>query len=402
MTRPFFSNSKTPWRGGLVAALLVLGVGWASAQTAAPSAAAPVEAAPAAPPVAGVKSANIFEIAPDASADPKYAGQTNAERKQVQPGNNAPMWRDVGKGVTGYSSLPLSQAPEAGNLIQPFVQYPGSRLTNAGEAWRQVRNNWIIPYGGSLLLIAAVALALFYASKGTIKLHGSETGRVIERFTYVERAAHWVNAITFVVLAVSGVVMAFGKFFLLPVIGSTLFGWLTYALKNLHNFAGPLFAVSLVVVFFTFVKDNWPSKEDVAWIMKAGGLFGSEEVPSHRFNAGEKVVFWGGVFFLGLIVVGSGVFLDMIVPAVEYTRANMQVANMIHGVATVLMMAMFLGHIYMGTIGMQGAYKAMKTGYVDETWAKEHHELWFDDIKAGKIPAQRSQPAQPPVVEAKA
>ncbi len=393
--------SKTSAAGWVLGLALAGTLGLAQAQAPQTAPAADTAAAPA---VAGVKSANIFEVAPDASTDPKYANQTNAERKQVQPGNNAPMWRDVGKGVTGYSSLPLAEAPEAGNLIQPFVQYPGSRLTNAGEAWRQVRNNWIIPYGGSLLLIALVALALFYFRKGTIRLHGSETGRVIERFTYVERAAHWVNAISFVVLAVSGVIMAFGKFFLLPIIGSTLFGWLAYALKNMHNFIGPLFAVSLLVVFFTFVKDNWPSKEDIAWIMKAGGLFGGSEVPSHRFNAGEKIVFWGGVFFLGLIVVGSGVFLDKIVPAVDYTRANMQVAHMIHGVATVLMMAMFLGHIYMGTIGMEGAYKAMKTGYVDETWAKEHHELWYDDVKAGKIPAQRSktEPSAPLQASAKA
>ncbi|MEY4980341.1 MAG: hypothetical protein RLZZ352_2611 [Pseudomonadota bacterium] len=386
------------------AALLVLGCSWAGAQSkeapppapaAAVSTTAPAPAATAA--TAGIRSANIFEIAPDASTDPNYANQTNAERKQVQPGNNAPMWRDVGKGVTGYSSLPLTQAPEAGNLIQGFVQYPGSRLTNAGEAWRQVRNNWIIPYGGSLLLIVALAIALFYKAKGTIMLHGNETGRLIERFTYVERAAHWTNAIAFVALAVSGIVMAFGKFFLLPVIGGTLFGWLTYALKNLHNFVGPLFAVSLVVVIITFARDNLPSKEDITWLLKGGGLFGGHEVPSHRFNAGEKVLFWSGVFLFGLLVVGSGVFLDKIVPAVDYTRANMQVAHMIHATAAVLMMVMFMGHIYMGTLGMQGAYKAMKTGYVDETWAKEHHELWYDDIKAGKIPAQRSADG-PPVV----
>jgi formate dehydrogenase subunit gamma len=253
-----------------------------------------------------------------------------------------------------------------------------------------VRNDWLIPYGGSLLIIVAVAIGLFYMGKGSIPLHGKETGRVIERFTYVERAAHWVNAIAFVVLAVSGIIMAFGKFFLLPVIGSTLFGWLAYALKNVHNFTGPLFAVSLVVVIVTFARDNLPSKEDITWLLKGGGLFGGHEVPSHRFNAGEKVLFWSGVFLFGLLVVGSGVFLDKIVPAVEYTRANMQVAHMIHGAASVLMMAMFMGHIYMGTLGMDGAYKAMKTGYVDETWAKEHHELWYDDIKAGKIPAQRS------------
>ena len=337
-----------------------------------------------------VQSANIMDVKPDASQAPGYAEQTNGERAKVQPGNNAPMWRDVGKGVAGYSSLPVRQAPEAGVLIQPFVEYPGSRLTNAGEAWRQVRNNWIIPYGGSLLFIVALAIAIFYWRKGAIRLHGTPTGREIERFTPFERSAHWSNAIAFVVLAVSGLVMAFGKFILQPVIGDTLFGWLTYALKNAHNFAGPLFAVSLVVVFFTFVKDNLPAKGDLVWLLKGGGILSGKEVPSHRFNAGEKIVFWGGVFLLGAVVVASGFVLDKIVPGLIYERSTMQMANMVHGVATVLMIAMFMGHIYIGTIGMEGAYSAMRTGYVDETWAKEHHELWHADIQAGKIPAHRS------------
>ncbi len=352
-------------------------------------------APPAAAPAAGVKSANIFQIAPDADSDPKYKSQTNAERAQVQPGNNAPMWGQVGQGVTGYTSLPKSQAPEAGNLIQPFVQYPGSRLTNAGEAWRQVRNNWLIPYGGSLLLIALGAVALFYWRKGTIELHGAETGRQIERFTPFERSAHWANAIAFVALAVSGIVMAFGKFFIQPVIGNALFGWLSYALKNIHNFAGPLFAVSLVIVIVTFVRDNLPSKDDIVWVLNGGGLFSGTEVPSHRFNAGEKILFWAGVFFLGLIVVASGLVLDKLIPGLVYERSTMQISHMVHAAATFLMMAMFIGHIYMGTIGMRGAYSAMRTGYVDETWAKEHHELWYQDIQAGKIPAQRSQPVAP-------
>ncbi len=382
-TRRLCRTSLAP----LACTLGLLALGTASAQTAPAPTPAEVSAPVAAGQLGGVRSANIFEIAPGADTDPGYAAQTNAERRQVQPGNNAPMWRDVGKGVTGSSTLP---ALEAGNLIQPFVQYPGSRLTNAGEAWRQVRNRWIIPYGGSLLLIVVIALGLFYMAKGTIPLHGKETGRVIERFTHVERAAHWVNATAFVLLAVSGIVMAFGKFFLLPVIGSTLFGWLAYGLKNLHNFTGPLFAVSLVVVIATFVRDNLPSKGDLTWLLKGGGLLGGREVPSHRFNAGEKVVFWAGVFLFGLVVVGSGLFLNHLVPVFDFTRGNMQVAHMVHASASALMVAMFLGHIYMGTIGMQGAFKAMKTGYVDETWAKEHHALWYDDIKAGKIPAQRS------------
>lgn len=387
--------------------LIAIGfIGFAGAQT---SATQPAQASGVVTPLAdtavvvptspaatgGIQGQNIFEVKPDASEDPNYARQTNGERARVQPGNNAPMWRQVGSGVTGYSSLPKSQAPEAGNLIQPFVQYPGSRLTNAGEAWRQVRNNWLIPYGGALLLIVMGAIALFYFGKGSIKLHGAKTGRQIERFTSFERSAHWANAIAFCILAISGIVMAFGKFFALPVVGGTLFGWFAYLLKNLHNFAGPVFAVSLVIVFFTFLRDNLPSREDITWLLKGGGLLSGKEVPSHRFNAGEKLVFWGGVFLLGMVVVGSGLVLDKLLPGLIYERSTMQIAQMVHAVATMLMMALFLGHIYLGTIGMEGAYEGMKTGYVDETWAKEHHEYWYDDIRAGRIPVQRTEPAPP-------
>ena len=338
----------------------------------------------------GIQSTNIFEVKPEASADPGYTTQTNAERGKVQPGNNAPMWRQVGAGATGFSSLPKSQAPEAGNLIQPFVQYPGSSYTNAGEAWRQVRNNWLIPYGGSLLVIVMLSLAFVYFAKGPMKTTLPATGRKIERFTPFERAAHWSNAIAFVALGVSGVVMAYGKFFLLPVMGSTLFGWLTYALKNLHNFAGPLFAVSMVVVFVTFLKDNWPEKGDLQWVLKGGGMLGGHAPATNRFNPGSKAIFWGGVFFLGLIIIASGFVMDKIVPGLIYERGTMQIAHMVHAVTSVLMLAMFLAHAYLGSVGMEGAYEGMRHGYVDEAWAKEHHEYWYNDIKSGKIPAQRT------------
>ncbi len=371
----------------VVLSVAALGV-WAQTPASAPAPAAPVAEG-------AIKSQNIFEVRPDASTEAGYAEQSNGERAKVQPGNNAPMWRQVGAGVTGYSSLPRSEAPEAGNLIQGFVQYPGSRWTNAGEAWRQVRNQWIIPYGGSLLLIVLGAIALFYFGKGKLGHADGEGPRKIERFTPFERSAHWTNAIAFCVLAISGVVMAFGKFFLLPVMGASLFGWLTYALKNAHNFAGPLFAVSLVVVFLTFLKDNMPHKGDGEWLAKGGGMLSGKEVPSHRFNAGEKIVFWGGVMLLGAIVVGSGLVMDKLVPGLLYERATMQVSHMVHAVAAVFMMAMFLGHIYIGTIGMKGAYKAMRTGYVDEAWAKEHHAYWYDDIESGKIARQRSSSPNP-------
>ena len=221
------------------------------------------------------------------------------------------------------------------------------------------------------------------------------TGRLIERFTPFERSAHMVNATAFSILAISGLVMAFGKFFLLPIIGTDMFGWLAYVLKNAHNFAGPLFAVSLVVVIVTFVRDNLPAKGDLNWLLKGGGMFAEHEVKSGRFNAGEKVVFWAGVFVLGLVVVGSGLVMDKLLPGLVYERGTMQVAHMVHSVSNILMVVLFMGHIYLGTIGTEGAFQGMRTGYVDETWAREHHELWYDDVKAGRVPAQRSPAAVP-------
>lgn len=316
---------------------------------------------------------------------------SNAQRGISQPGNNAPFWRSVRESgnKVGVSNLP---GAEQGVLIQPFVQYPGSRLASAGEAWRQVRNQWILPYGGSLLLIVTIALGLFYWRRGALGHEHPDTGMIIERFTPLERAAHWTNAIAFVTLAVSGIVMAFGKFFLLPILGGTLFGGLTYALKTAHNFVGPLFAVSLVIVLATFLKDNIASAADFKWLMKGGGLFSNDEIPSHRFNPAEKGMYWWGAGVPGLVLVGTGLILDKLLPGLDYLRSDMQVAHMIHAVAAVLMTTALLGHIYMGTIGTRGAFKAMKTGYVNEGWAREHHALWLDDVKAGKIPAQRSTP----------
>jgi formate dehydrogenase subunit gamma len=319
-------------------------------------------------------------------------GDSNAQRARSQPLNNAPFWRGVHESGRAPGTVNNLQLGERGVLIQPITSYPGTRTTTAGEAWRQVRNWWIIPYGGALVFIVVLALALFYWAKGPIGGHEADTGRVIERFTYFERAAHWVNAIAFSVLAISGLVMAFGKFLLLPIMGGLLFGWLTWALKTAHNFAGPLFAVSLVIAFLTFVRSNWPSRDDWVWIKRGGGLFGGAEPPSHRFNAGEKFVFWGGVVLLGTIVVASGFVLDKVVPGLDTTRTDMQTAHIIHAIAAMLIIAVFLGHIYLGTIGMRGAYRAMKTGYVDEGWAREHHRLWYDDIAAGNIPAQRTVP----------
>lgn len=355
-----------------------------------------------APGAGGIQSQNILdvkpEVKPDASSDPKYLQQSNAERNRVQPGNNAPMYRDVARGVEGFTNYPKDQYPEMGVLIQPPIAYPGTKVVTAGEAWRQVRNNYIVPYGGALLIIVTLALAIFYFTRGTIGHNDAVGGGgvLIERFTPFERAAHWTNAIAFCVLAISGIVMAFGRYFLLPVMGKQLFGPLTYLLKTLHNFFGPLFTVSLIVVAITFFKDEFPRRGDLNWLLKLGGVFSKEgsEPPTHRFNAGEKVVYWLGVIVLGFFIVSSGLSLDKLLP-LDYTRQIMQWSHMFHATAAVFMIVLIGFHIYLGTVGVRGAYTAMRHGYVDEAWAQEHHGYWYDDLREGKIPVQRSRQGMP-------
>ncbi|WP_342118183.1 formate dehydrogenase subunit gamma [Pseudoduganella sp. OTU4001] len=310
--------------------------------------------------------------------------QNQAERTRDQPGNAAPVWRKVVAGEAHYSSLPY---PESGVLIQPKAQLPGQATpTTAGEAWRRFRNGPMMSIGGWLILGVAAILAAFYFISGPIKVHSPPTGRKIQRFTPLERFVHWTTAITFVLLAISGLCMMFGKFVLMPILGHTLFGYLTYVLKTIHNFVGPLFTVSIVVTFIVYVKDNFPIAADIKWLARLG----RHHPPAGRFNAGEKLWFWGGVTFLGLAASASGFVLDKLVPNLEYTRFMMQGANLLHISATVLMMAFALGHIYLGTIGMQGAYDAMREGYVDDAWAREHHNIWYQQVEEGKIPRIRA------------
>jgi formate dehydrogenase subunit gamma len=297
--------------------------------------------------------------------------QSEAQREQTQPLNNAPVWRDVRSGEPQYTSIP---GRETGVLIQ-----------NYGQTWRELKNGWITPLVGWLIAAVVIAIGLFYKWRGSIKVHGQPTGRLIRRFTPFERYMHWTVAISFCILGVTGLIMMLGKYLLLPVVGYTLFAWLAQLSKHLHNFAGPVFAVSVVVFIVMFVKDNLPRLYDLKWFAKLGGMISGEHVPSGKFNAGEKVWFWAGVVFLSLVVAASGFVLNF--PNFDQVRAIMIQANIVHAVAAGLVMAASLGHMYLGTLGLEGAYDAMRHGYVDETWAKEHHEYWYNDVKSGKVQA---------------
>jgi formate dehydrogenase subunit gamma len=226
----------------------------------------------------------------------------------------------------------------------------------------------------------------YYAWRGSIDVRDRPTGRMIERFTAAKRASHWAMALSFVALAISGLVTTFGKAVLLPLIGYTLFSWLATISVLVHNFTGPLFAVALPVFIVLFVRDNLPKAYDVVWLAKFGGMLdrsGAMHLPSGKFNAGEKVQFWLMVCVLSVVLVVTGLILDF--PNFGQTRATMQLANVIHMIAAMLAIVMAVAHIYLGTIGMRGAYEAMRYGYVDEAWAKEHHDYWYHDVVAGKV-----------------
>ena len=311
-----------------------------------------------------------------AQAQDSRMQESQAQRQQVQPGNNAPVWREVRSGKEGITTV---KGRETGVLIQTW-----------GQTWRKLRNGPITLYGGWLVVLMLIALGMFYTLHGPIGLHSPPTGKMIERFSGFERIAHWSMAISFCILGLSGLTMLFGKYVLLPVIGHTLFSWLAELGKNLHNFVGPIFLFSIVVFVVKFIRDNIPRGYDITWLVKVGGVFSGEVVPSGRFNAGEKIWFWGGVIGLGTISCASGLVLDF--PNFDQARALMMLANIVHVIAAILFIVWSFTHIYLGTVGTTGAYEAMRDGYVDETWAREHAQYWYEDVKAGR----RSLPSGEP------
>jgi formate dehydrogenase subunit gamma len=315
-----------------------------------------------------VSSAQQQAPTQEEAAKQQQEGQpAQASREITQPGNNAPFWRDVREGERNAYQTTQVRGIETNILIQ-----------NEGEMWRRIRNGPITVYGGWLIVIAFLAIGLFYWWRGEIRLHEPRTGREILRFTSWERILHWTTAIAFVTLAISGIFMLFGRYVILPLFGYTVFSTLTIIGKNLHNFVGPLFVVCTLLMIVTFIRGNGFRRYDFTWMRRIGDFLKGRHVPAGKYNAGEKVWFWLGVTLLGMIVSGTGLVLDF--PNFGQGREAMQLANVIHAVAAVGFIALGLGHIYLGTIGLEGSYDAMRHGTVDETWAKEHHEYWYREV----------------------
>ncbi len=260
----------------------------------------------------------------------------------------------------------------------------GVLIRSAGQEWRQFRMEKLVPYSMTLLGLAIIALAAFRVIRGKIVVAEGMSGVKISRFTSFQRTVHWVVAGLFILLALTGTLLTFGRTGLVPVIGNEAFGSLAYVSKLIHDYAGPLFGLSLLVMIVTYMKDNIPNDTDINWFMKLGGFFG-HHASSGRYNGGEKAWYWV-VVVVGIVVVGSGLVLDF--PNFGQTRELMSDAHMLHSISAILILAASLGHIYMATVGTEGALETMTSGYCDENWAKEHHDLWYQEMKAaGKVGA---------------
>jgi formate dehydrogenase subunit gamma len=286
-----------------------------------------------------------------------------------------------GDKITGRITIPDRMAS---SLIQP-----------AGRDWRDFQRHKLPIIGGIAIIGMFVLLAIFLAIRGRIRVEHGFSGVKLLRFASFERFTHWLTATCFIILALSGLNISFGRVLILPLFGAEAFSTMTAWGKLAHNYLAFPFMLGLVIMFLIWIKDNIPSKLDVVWIKEGGGLLkNGKHPPARRFNAGQKGVFWI-VIIGGVLMSLSGWFL--LFPYLPANVTALQFWTIIHAVIAMLFMAAILAHIYIGTIGMEGAFDAMGTGEVDLNWAKEHHSLWVEEEKAkGHAPgtAPRAIPAE--------
>lgn len=324
------------------------------------------------------------------TAHAQAAPEAPAPALSESGGGAAPLWRGIREGEQGYVSIPN---PMAGTLVQA-----------GGESWRAFRNGPYQTWSGYLLLGAIALLSLFFALRGRIPIARGRSGYTVERFNTLERFAHWLTASCFIVLALTGLNLVFGRALLMPLVGKEAFATLSMWGKLVHDYIAFGFMVGVALIFVLWVRYNIPDRHDLAWVAKGGGFIGHSHPAARKFNAGQKVIFWltvlGGLSlslsglqllfpftfsffestFAFLNVFGLGLPTDL-TPMQEQ-----QLATLWHGAMAVFLTAVIIGHVYIGTIGMEGAFDAMGKGTVDLNWARDHHSLWVEEMeRRGKV-----------------
>ncbi len=284
-----------------------------------------------------------------------------------------------GGAISGQVSIPDKKAA---NLIHP-----------AGRNWREYRTVTLKWIGGIAILGMLALLVIFYMSRGTIEIEGGRSGRTIVRFTAFERFVHWLTASTFVVLGLTGLNITFGRSLILPWMGLEAFSTWSEWGKYAHNYLSFAFTIGVVLMFLMWIGQNFPTAADVEWL-KAGGGMGknSKHPPAHKFNAGQKLLYWF-IVLGGAAMIISG-FMLMFPFYYGLNVGDMELAAVFHGIVGVLFIALIIAHIYLGTLGMEGAFESMSTGTVDLNWAKEHHSLWVEEEMQAGSTQGRMRPAE--------
>ncbi len=282
---------------------------------------------------------------------------------------------DLWRAVRQHTQAPMTtrdDGVDAAVLINPV-----------GERWRAFRTDWLVPIGAWMLLGTLGLIGAFFLLRGRIRIDGGRSGKLVPRFSVNQRVVHWFAAIQFIVLGITGLVLLYGRYVLIPLLGPEGFSPTAAACKEVHNLFGPVFPFAIVALILLFGRGNGFRWLDVRWFLKAGGLFGHSMADSGYYNGGQKTWFWMTVLF-GLVISVSGLILDF--PVFGQGRDLMALAHVSHTVIAVVFIAAAFGHIYIGTLGMEGAAESMTKGYVDANWAKEHHNLWYAEMeKAGMV-----------------
>ncbi len=300
--------------------------------------------------------------------------------------SSSEMWRAVRKGVKGKVSIPDKKA---GQLVQ-----------SEGDNWRALRNGPLATYGAWGLLAAIVLLALFYLIRGRIRVDHGMSGKTMTRFDDIERIGHWLLAVSFIILALSGLNITYGKYFLLPVIGKSAFASVAFAGKWLHNYVAFAFIAGLVMILVLWIKDNFPNALDFKWLAQGGGMFTKGLHPAaKKFNAGQKILFWL-VIWGGLALSATGIALlfpfQIDFPVGWEPIQQMHFMTTWHAIIALVLIVVVIAHIYIGTIGMEGAFDAMGSGEVDRNWAKEHHSEWVKETAGSKTKKKSGSAAPAP------
>ena len=339
--------------------------------------------------------------------DPAQAAPTTGQLGTLGGASDPDLWRAL-----RFDEADI-RVSAGGDVAKTLVQ-------DGGMAWYQFREGPLLTYGGWLLLGTIAILAVFYLIRGRVRVEGGMAGRTVQRFQFIERMAHWILAGSFILLGLTGLLTLMGRKFIAPHLGLETNAMLLPWSKLIHNNVAWAFMLALAMVFVMWVWHNIPDRTDIVWFKQAGGIIGDNHPPAKKFNAGQKIIFWSVILFgasislsglsllfpfeLPLFAKTFGIINDIGIPGwfgfaplpVDLApQEEMQLAQAWHAIVAFVLMAIIIGHIYIGTLGMEGAFDAMGTGEVDEAWAHQHHSIWLDEVKERERAApQGATPAE--------